>query len=782
MSVSLEGHRELLEGADPAVRDTLAASFAEAARCMSPRALQGYLEGATALRRLGRGTDLVVSYLQAMPPVCREVGEDVLADCVGAAMKLASMVSGEVVGLLFSSLPTAARRLGDPELLRGYLALVHQLSAKAPRGLRPMLARLDELLARLTLGGLRRWALWGAQVHGRDYPALAAYFALESADSRAVLQRERRGTLFVDTQRGLNFYLRALWGRDFFLRPTSGDHETREGTRPFIEAGVIHLPDAWDDFAGLPGRDLYRAAAAHAAAHLAYTREPLGSGELDPVLRLLVGLVEDARVEALAIRELPGLQALWAPFHAAQVESARPERDPVVRRLERCARALLDPGQGDLDPWVREVAARFHLELAGRATDPRWSGELGAALHEGLAAAEGELPPLRVLEAAGAPYRDDNRYLWAADEAAWREAAYVPASQRQTRRTVGVMEMVNEVDCELAGDDAQEVWTLASEFFRDGDPPGVSVNRLEGREPVSEPHPYPEWDYQVQLHRPDWATVLEKRQPRGRAADIDAILAEYGPLARRIRHTIDALQPQGLVRLRRQEDGEEIDIDAAVGAMVALRLGQTPDPRVSVRYLRKTRDLAVLLLLDLSESTREVLPGSDRSVLQLAREATALLAWAIHGIGDPFAVHGFASDGRHDVQYYRFKDFDQPWDDAAKARLAGMQGGLSTRMGAALRHAAGFLRRQRQQKKLLLLVTDGEPADIDVRDPQYLRQDTRKAVEELAARGVQTFCLTLDPAADEYVARIFGAGRFAVVDRVQRLPERLPALFGQLTR
>ena len=170
MSVSLEGHRELLEGADPAVRDTLAASFAEAARCMSPRALEGYLEGATALRRLGRGTDLVVSYLQAMPPVCREVGEDVLADCVGAAMKLASMVSGEVVGLLFSSLPTAARRLGDPELLRGYLALVHQLSAKAPRGLRPMLARLDELLARLTLGGLRRWALWGAQVHGRDEP------------------------------------------------------------------------------------------------------------------------------------------------------------------------------------------------------------------------------------------------------------------------------------------------------------------------------------------------------------------------------------------------------------------------------------------------------------------------------------------------------------------------------------------------------------------------------------------------------------------------------------
>jgi len=299
---------------------------------------------------------------------------------------------------------------------------------------------------------------------------------------------------------------------------------------------------------------------------------------------------------------------------------------------------------------------------------------------------------------------------------------------------------------------------------------------------VSQPYHYQEWDYQVQLHRPDWVTVLEKRQPRGAPALIDATLEEYKPLASRIRHYIDALQPQGLQRLRHQEDGDEIDINAAIRAMLDLRMGHSPDTRINIRYIRKTRDLAVLLLLDLSESTNAVLAGSDRPVLQLAREATTLLAWAIDAIGDPFAVHGFASDGRHDVQYYRFKDFDQPWDDTSKARLAGMRGGLSTRMGAALRHGGDFLLRQRQQKKLLLLVTDGEPADIDVRDPQYLRHDTKKAVEELATRGVQTYCLTLDPEADAYVSRIFGANRYTVVDHVQRLPERLPALFGQLTR
>jgi nitric oxide reductase activation protein len=202
---------------------------------------------------------------------------------------------------------------------------------------------------------------------------------------------------------------------------------------------------------------------------------------------------------------------------------------------------------------------------------------------------------------------------------------------------------------------------------------------------------------------------------------------------------------------------------------------------VNVRITRKTRDLAVVVLLDLSESTNEILPGTDRPVLDLTREAASLLAWAIDRIGDPFAIHGFASDGRHDVQYYRYKDFNEGFVDTARSRLAGMNGGLSTRMGAAMRHAASHLKTQPQQKKLVLVVTDGEPADIDVKDPQYLRHDTKKAVEELTTQGVMSYCLTLDPQADEYVSRIFGANRYTVVDHVQKLPEKLPALFATLT-
>lgn len=779
MSVQLDDYRDQLEDISPALHDALAAHFAEAARVMSPAGLHNYLEGARALSQLGRGAALVESYLAHMPAVAKEVGEDSVKDATQAALKLASMVSGEIISLLFATLPTAARRLGDAELLRGYLNLIHQLSAKVPRGLRPMLAHLDDLFSKLTLGGLRRWALWGAQAHGRDFEAQQQYFNLTSADSLAVLQTERRGTLFVDQQRRLNFYLRALWGRDFFLRPTSGDHETREGYKPFIENRVIHLPDAFDDYAGLPGKDLYRGAAAHAAAHLVYTRKPLSAETLSPARMVFIGLFEDARVEHLAMAQFPGLKQLWGQFHEKIRQVSCPV-DPVVDLLERTAFALIDERYADTDPAVREITAAFRKEMARRPHDNRLSWDLGITFYN-MVGGRHAIPSLRVLESTAIPYRDDNRYVWAVGEAAWTEAEYIPASQRQVRKYVSAIEMANEVDCELAGDDAQEVWICATEFFPYEDE-GVSYNEMWGKEPVSEPFHYQEWDYQVQLHRPDWVTVLEKRPPKGDPALIDATLVEYRPVASRLKRLIDALQARGIVRQRHQEDGDDIDINAAVRAMTDLRMGEMPDPRVNIRYIRQTRDLAVLVLLDLSESTNETLPGSDRPVLQLARDATTLLAWAIAGIGDPFAIHGFASDGRHDVQYYRFKDFGQPFDDEVKARLAGMQGGLSTRMGAALRHGASHLLRQPQQKKLILLVTDGEPADIDVRDPQYLRFDTKKAVEELTRRGVTTYCLTLDPQADDYVARLFGANAYTVVDHVQRLPERLPALFLGLTR
>jgi nitric oxide reductase activation protein len=185
--------------------------------------------------------------------------------------------------------------------------------------------------------------------------------------------------------------------------------------------------------------------------------------------------------------------------------------------------------------------------------------------------------------------------------------------------------------------------------------------------------------------------------------------------------------------------------------------------------------------LDISESTREFVKNTTTTVLSVERAATALLAHAMEGLGDPFAIHAFCSNGRQEVRYYRVKDFDQPYGGGAVERLAGLRGGLSTRIGAALRHAHSEIRSQKSHRRLLLVITDGEPADIDVTDRKYLVEDARKAVQELGHDGIDVFCVGLDGGGDSYLTRIFGRRNAVQIDRIVGLPEKLPALYFRLT-
>ncbi len=785
MPIKLEDYAELLEDLSPHSRAALDANWHEAAKVFSPRGLDNYLKGVSAIRGLGRGDSLVETWIEEAPRVAKEVGEDVVGELATASLLLASKTSGTVIELLLATAATAANRLGDAQLFLSYLQFINTLIAQAPRGVRPMLDKLEVLFQHLTLGGLRRWALWGAHAHRTDYEEQIKYFSLDSKESQAMLQKERKGTLLVDVQRRINMYLRALWARDFFMRPTSGDFESREGYRPYIEDYLLHLPDAFDDFAPegvapVSGLELYRATAAHCAAHMVETTVPISAEALNPLQMAVISVIEDARVETLSIRRFPGLKQLWARLH-----TATPGMQATVGDyLDRLARALLDDGYVDDDPWIAEGRALF-AAARDRLGDNRVSWDIGVTLAHSIGQKKLAFNPRTDLLTA--PYRDDNRYFWEFEEFDFAKAAGAGyESVKQVRKHVSVMEMINEIDVETAGDDAQEIWVLDSELFpyeNIGESSGgKSYNQMEGKPPVSDPFHYSEWDYQIQLERPAWATVLEKRAPFGDLQVIDAIAAQYKREIHRMKFLLDAMQPQGVQRIRKLEDGDEIDINAAIASFTDIRQGLQPDPRIMMRSVRKTRDFSILVLLDLSESTNEMVQDHDYSVLDLTRQACVLLADAISKVGDPFAIHGFCSDGRHDVEYYRFKDFDQHWDETPKARLAGMTGQLSTRMGAAIRHAGHHLKLQRSAKKLLIVITDGEPADIDVRDPQYLRYDTKKAVEEIARHGVTTYCMSLDPRADNYVSRIFGQKHYMVVDHVQRLPEKLPLLYAGLTR
>ena len=173
--------------------------------------------------------------------------------------------------------------------------------------------------------------------------------------------------------------------------------------------------------------------------------------------------------------------------------------------------------------------------------------------------------------------------------------------------------------------------------------------------------------------------------------------------------------------------------DALVDARIAQRRGDTPSPaRVPAHAGRGRERRRTLLLIDSSASTARPWADGSGSVL----DAACRIAWASAARWPHSAIHASCSDGRHAVHYLRLKDFAQPLDAACWHRLQALQGRLSTRLGAALRHATQLLAARRAPQRRLLLITDGRPQDIDVHDPRYLLEDARQAVREAARRGV----------------------------------------------
>lgn len=588
-----------------------------------------------------------------------------------------------------------------------------------------------------------------------------------SEEGRQLLQAEGDQTVFPDVERRLSLYLRALWGREIKLRPLIHTKGASAGRRATIDGWTVRMPQSYRGFVGQSGLALFRAAAAHASAHIMFTTQRFSVGSLKPLQVALVSLVEDARVEQLAMREFPGLRNLWKSFHVAQAGGAV----TAGSLMARLARALIDADYEDDNPWVVKVR-RLFFEQKEYWNEQSISRALGGLLGNDMGQMRVQFNfRTYVVEPT---YRDDNQGIWDfgdMGEPSPDDHDVVMQGARLADDDSNTGEDGNDEGTEPPPGEEEQVKLTA---------PAKQDEGLR-EEALSPPIQYDEWDYVIGRERPSWCTLLEKSAPEGDPHAIEEILERNQDLVNRVKYLVKAVQVQRPRKLKKRLEGDRLDLDACINAIIDLRTGVPPDPRVHAILGRQQRDLSVLVLLDLSQSTNDLIAGEATTVLNLAREATVLLADAMARIGDSFAIHGFSSNGRHDVGYYRFKDFDRPYGDLSKARLAGMTGQLSTRMGTALRHAGSFLEDRRAHKKLILLVTDGEPSDIDVHDAQYLVFDAKKAVEENSRHGIFTYCMSLDPKADRYVSRIFGMRNYMVLDHIRRLPEKLPMLYMRVT-
>jgi nitric oxide reductase NorD protein len=292
----------------------------------------------------------------------------------------------------------------------------------------------------------------------------------------------------------------------------------------------------------------------------------------------------------------------------------------------------------------------------------------------------------------------------------------------------------------------------------------------------------PEWDFKKQCMKTDYCCLQPMVAQHARACELPVHLART---ARRLRNQFEALAPSRRW-FNAQQDGSELDLDAYLH-FVSQRMAGHGDAAgdMDARLYRELkpahRDLSCLLLADLSLSTDTWVNNHER-IIDVIRDSLYLFAESLSMTGDHFAIHGFSSRNRNHVRFNVLKNFEDHYNAEVRGRIQAIKPGYYTRMGAAIRHAGSILEKQATAQKLLLILTDGKPNDLDAYEGRYGIEDTRMAILQARQQGLQPFCVTIDEQANSYLPHLFGAGHYIVIRKARDLPRELPLLYARLTQ
>ncbi|MFV1983863.1 MAG: hypothetical protein ACC657_10030, partial [Thiohalomonadales bacterium] len=349
----------------------------EATTLLSEQGVKDYLEGASLICMIGRGFEPVLVYLEEMPQVAKSLGENCLTLVSKTVWTMSRTPNGNSIPPFLQSIAECSRRLGSEDLLKKYIDIIldmmerttgsiHGFHTTIPSpGLPDMLNQMPFLLNQLSLAGLKNWINYGIQNYGSHPERQKDYFCLQSADSKAVLQRERHGTLFIDNERKLDLYLRAMWLQEGqekpYLVPYSNGFDELRKPVPYYDKLGIRIPDVYDDKENVSGLDRYRVLLAHINAHQCWTTKIIADN-YSPFQRVAVELLEDCRVEYLAMEKYPGLRKYFMALHPVPKENAcDPEKESCIRhRLAMLSYAILNNNHDYKNEDIINCVNQFH--------------------------------------------------------------------------------------------------------------------------------------------------------------------------------------------------------------------------------------------------------------------------------------------------------------------------------------------------------------------------------------------------------------------------------------
>ena len=626
----------------------------------------------------------------------------------------------------------------------------------------------------------------------------------------------------ADVAQRLDLLIVAVFGRAFGLLTAQAparatvlaktfqrQHRPRvQGAIPATDGTRIWLPSETGLTDAAQALERFRTVALQQAMR-AHRGSAAGAGaSATPLIRDLYLLIEAHAADAALVQLLQGTHAPLNALRAAAL-SARPPlasfpvaRQPLeawVRRLmaprsqARSADAMCSPSPEASRQMARDLANELvpDASMAARL-GPRplfkdwWTGELRApAAPPGLAvdddSAGGPEPasPTRSARLARQPEvreatdeEDDARQgAWMIQASAPHEVAEDPFGlQRPTDRDAQTA--ADEFAESLAElDQARLVSTPGrpKEVLLSDDPPDARAKHAAGvGADGSGLIRYPEWDHRIQGYREPGATVRLLEATAGPQRWVDDTLTEHRSMLDAIRRRFEMLRGQR-TPLRRQLDGDDLDLEACIDAQADLHAGLAPAQALYRSQKRTKRDMAILLLIDVSGST-DGWVSSGRRIIDVEREALLLVCIALGALGEPYAAQAFSGHGPQAVSVRTLKRFDEPYGNQVAMRIAALEPEHYTRAGAAIRHASATLMRESASQRLLLLLSDGKPNDVDLYEGRYGVEDMRRAVVEAKLQGIAPFCLTVDRHAAGYLPGVFGANQYALLAKPSMLP------------
>lgn len=510
--------------------------------------------------------------------------------------------------------------------------------------------------------------------------------------------------------------------------------------------------------------------------------------EADPLRRDLAVLARVRSTTSAVLSACPGLAAPYAALRRA-TRAARPERPltPAEATVERVVLALLaEPGPSP-DAFERLLAEAARPGRAPAGYQPMLPVPLwGEARAPQAAAVRTAAEDDRAASSDLAAADTRRRFATRRDDAARDRAD--PFILNRFEKILALAEMI-EVDrptddredenARKAADDLDEI-PLSNrkgkpasrlKFDLDLPPEAVDPTRLDAETT------YPEWDYGRKAYLPAHCRVLTATAPDG-GESWEPDEAARRRIAR-VRRQFEALRPRHEI-LRGEAQGEELDLDAVVRARTDLAAGGAGSDRIWQASRPARHDLSVTILVDVSLSTDAW--SEERRILDVEKEALLVLAHGLAAAGEDHSILTFTSRRRDWVRVETVKGFDEAFDDRVVRRIAALKPGWYTRIGAAVRHASAQLAERPSRQKLLLVLTDGKPNDIDHYEGRFGIEDTRKAVGEARRAGQAVFGVTVDAEARSYFPTLFGRGGYAIVGHVGKLPAALPAIYRQIVR